>query len=308
MTQDPQIRVSGPMEGGSATGPDLELYLVEEATDNAQTESNRRSIPGQEDTQSILAALTGKREFSWDGIGNGLRLQYAGYGSDPVEALHQWLIELESLVLTNQGQGYSVSDDHRNLTLAPTGDTPGILFDSVRWSHQSGEPTFCKWRLTGVLTEGVQPGADRQEYINDEVSNRNPSLTTDSLQTSDGISFSLGHVKDRSYEREIDLDAMNLIHQYDVPQVGIGKSGVLGTFDVSGQITRNDVSDLGTVARQLGDDIHGVDATIEDGFSGRTYTGVVTDSNATFKAGIPDILEYRVELEIGGEHYDSIDL
>jgi len=304
MTQPTQLHISGPSaEGGSPTGPDLDLYLVEEDNVRAETDTNERSIPGQDDDESVLAGLTGQRDVQYSGIGDGLRLYYDGIGSDPVDAVKTHLIELESLVQSNQGVGYAVTDDMRNQTIGPSGTSPGILFSSIRWEQEGGQPTRIEWDLQGQVSDGVQQATDRQEYITNQNNARDPNITEDMIKTSD-ISFSLGFVDSRTYERKVDLNTLGLVHQYDVSNVGISQSGVQGSFTVEGFITVNDVSDLAQTSVQINEELHGIGATIEDAFTERPFTGLVSDSSASFAAGDPDRIEYRIELTIGKDVSD----
>lgn len=301
MTADPKLHINGPkVSGGQPTGDQVDLYLVESSDVDAETETNERSIPGQDDDESILAGLTGKRNARYSGIGNGLRLYYAGIGSDPVDSLITWLIDLESLVQSNQGVGYEVEDDMREETIGPTQDSPGLLFDTVRWSQEGGSPTVVEWDLEGQVSDGVQQASDRQQYVTRENNRRDPSITEDTIDTP-SISFSLGYVQERSYEREIDLNTLGLVHQYDVPNVGISESGVQGSFSINGFITNRDVNDLAQVSRQINNDLHGVEVTINDAFTKRTWTGMVADSNSSFVSGEPGRIEYRIEVKIGVE-------
>jgi len=301
MTQDPKIHVDGPKEsGGSPTGDPVDLYLVQDSSVDAETETNERSIPGQEDDDSVLAGLTGKRKARYEGRGNGLRLYYAGIGNDPVDALLTWLIDLESLVQSNQGVGYEVEDEVRGQTIGPGQNSPGLLFDTVRWSQEGGSPTVVDWSLSGQVSDGVQQASNRSKYVTRQNNLRDPTITMDRIETP-SISFNLGYVEERTYEREIDLNTLGLVHQYDVPNVGISESGVQGTFQMNGYITNRDVSDLKLVSRQINNDLHGVESTIYDAFTKREWTGMVADSSASFAAGDPNRVEYRVELTIGAD-------
>jgi len=301
MTADPKLHINGPkVQGGQPTGDQVDLYLVEDSTVEAETDTNERSIPGQDDDESVLAGLAGKRNARYQGIGNGLRLMYAGIGSDPVDALITWLIDLESLVQSNQGVGYEVEDDMREETIGPTQSSPGLLFDTVRWSQEGGSPTVVDWTLEGQVSDGVQQATNRSQYVTRENNRRDPTITTDSIETPT-TSFNLGYVEERSYEREIDLNTLGLVHQYDVPNVGISESGVQGTFSVNGYITERDVPDLALVSRQINNVLHGVEVTINDAFTKRTWTGMVSDSDSSFAAGDPGRIEYRIEVTIGAE-------
>lgn len=303
MTIDPKIHVRGPYDlETNSSEQQTSLYLVDMAQNNADTETNPQSIPGQDDDETILASLSGTQEFAYEGIGNGLRLYYGNYGTDPVDALHNWLFEFESLVLSGQGAGYELEDEERNLTVSPEGDSFGVLFDFVSWTHESGAPDVVEFRLEGQRTEGMQPAELRSDYINKQLSRYDPSISEDRVATEDGsVDVFLGDVEERSYQREVELNSMDIVHQYDVPSVGLAESGVQSEFTMSGRISNREVPDLSEAARLLTDDLHGQQATIRDAFSCRTWTGAVSDSSTEFSAGSPNLLEYDLTLTIGGD-------
>lgn len=303
---DPQIVVTGPFDDGSPAEGSLALYNTQDATDSADTDVEQESIPTQDDEEVILSPISGRRDLNYSGDVSGIRLMNAGFGNDPYEAAVNYLFRLESLVLAEQGQGYRVEDATRQDTYEPQfggdGDItdPGVLFDTVRWEQESGEPIDLEWTVNGKITEGLQEARRRSSYISDQESAYDPNITRDTLRTEDGeIEFDLGEVESRRYERELGLDVMDMIHQFDVPNIGVIESGVEGEFEVDGRITSEQVDDLAEIARLLTDDIHGRQVVIEDSFTRRRFSGAVDDSDTTFEAGVPNVLDYRVVLTIG---------
>ena len=295
---DPKLLIEGPLTNGSTTGPDLPLFLTEESTQSAETDTERESVPTQDDEESVMSPLTGRQEVSYSGVADGQRLYNAGYGSDPKAALIRWLFEVESILQPQQGEGYRVTDEMRNLVMEPvSGEEVGVIFDEVQWEHESGVPLNVEWDVDGKLTEGVQEADDRDSYIQEQI-DRQQGFTEDRL-TGDGVDIPLGEVETRRYIRKIDLDMMDMVHQFDVPNVGVVESGVEGEFEVDGRIAASQVNDLAEVSRIITDEIHGQTVEVEDSLTGRAFRGVVNDSNTTFEAGVPNLLEYRIMLHIG---------
>lgn len=301
----PKITIDGPFDQSDrSTGPVTALYLTEEARDSAETDANRQSIPLQDDDEALLASLTGRRSVDYNGVGNAQRLYEADLGDDMEEALLEQLFRLESLVLAEQGQGYRVSDNVRHEVYNPGEDTPGVLFDEVSWEQESGQPNRFEWRLSGQVSEGMQDATSRGRYVADQFTRQVPVLEDELV--SEDVVLSLGDVRSRRYERTIELDTMDMVHQFDVPNVGIAESGVEGTFSIDGRLTEEDVDDLAEAATQITDDVHGRQSTIRDAFTSREFRGSVTDSSTTFEAGVPDVLDYRIELMIGDEVMEEV--
>lgn len=301
MSYEPaKLHIEGPFDQSDVSqGPDTDLYLGESATDSASTDTKAQDIPTFEDEDSLLAPIEGQREFRTTGIASGERLYGAGFGSNYQEALVNWLIRFESLVQSEMGAGYKLTDDIRGEVFDPIGDPPGVLLGNARWTYDVGEGVNAQWDLEGRIGEGMQGTSDRNNYISNEQSNAF-SHSTDKIETTDGsISMNLGEVSTRRYERDVNLDVMDMVHQFDVPVVGLSRSGVKGVVMFDGRVTTRDVADLEQTSRQINDDLHGRQADLYDAFTGRIFTGTVKESNTVFEAGIPDIFEYRIEVKIG---------
>jgi len=310
MTVTPKLHIEGPLESSGSSGNTNDLHLVQEATNSSETDSRQQSIVGQDDKNAILAGITGKRDVSYSGLANGYRLMQAGLGNDPVEALINGLYELESLVVAEQGQGYRVTDDVRSKTYQPEEGAVGILFDTIRWNYEAGEGLDVEWNLDGKLTEGVQNVASRSDYVDEQKRKRSfyedqrAEPETDRV-TTDNLSINLGDVEKRSYERSVNLNATDLVHQYDFGTVGVIESGVEGEVRFEGLVSYHHVDDVKQVARQLNGPLQGVQVNLQDSFTRRDFPGLITDVSTTFKAGRPDRFEYQLTLTVGSQPFQS---
>jgi hypothetical protein len=280
---DTVLKVEGPIGSSGSTGSPLEFYTTEEATNEAETDLKPQNIPTQDDEDTLLAPIQGKKSFRWQGKVVGNYAVRQGFGETPKTALIRWLIEGESLVSSEQGNGYKVTDNVRDRVFEPSGSTPGVLIEN----------------LDGQVTEGMQSANNRQRYIDTEF-NQRPNIQTDSLEISgSGLSFPLGDLSSRSYRRSIDLQVSEMIHNSDLPSTGLAQSGVNGELDLDGRVTRDDVGNLKSFAKQIVENLHGVEVTFRDSFTSREFSGAVTDSSATFEQGRPDIVNYRISLTVG---------
>lgn len=301
---DPQLTAEGPYDStGSTVGPVTEFYITDESTYSAATETRAKDIPTQEDTETILAPLQGERDIRASGRVNGLRLANAGVGPNPKQALVNWLIELESLLLPEQGKGYKFTDNQRGETLDPTSEKRGILFEEIRWTYETGDGVNADWRIKGKYAEGFQQADDRSAYISDEKSQsdlENSTFPGDFIRTADeSLGFELGEITSRDYARSVDIETQKILHQYsNVPVVGVINSGVTGELNIEGTVSDNDVN-LKTFAKQLVDEFHGQDIELYDQATGRVFSGALKDSDTTIESGRPRLMDYRLEIDIG---------
>lgn len=296
----PKLHIEGPFDKSeSKYGPDVDLYLGTTATDQADTQTKKKSIPTQEDDKAVLAPISGQRSGAYRGDAVGNRFYQAGFGSNPKEGLVRWLIEFESLLQSEQGVGYKVIDDVRGETYDPLGDEPGALIEEVAWTYRSGEGVNAEWSLDFQVGDGMQAASDRGRYIDEETS-RAGGIGVDRITASSvSIDFVLGDVEKRRFERSVMLDTVNIMHQYDVPVVGLAKTGVDSEFTIDGRMTKDDVDSLPEAARKINDDLHGETAVFEDAFTERTFEGAVSSTDTTFEEGRPNVMEYRITLDIG---------
>jgi len=297
---DAKLHIKGPYDNsGNKQGPDLDFYLTQEADDNAETDTKPRDIPTQDDSETLVAPIQGQRDIRWKGRAVGTRLHRAGFGSDPRDALITWLIQAESLVSSQQGAGFKVIDDERGETYDPTNREPGILINNFNWTYEAGKNVSAEWNLEGKVTEGMQQAKDRNRYIDTELLNR-PTINSDSIEEANGsLTFPLGELTSRTYDRSIDLNVSDMVHQTDVPTTGLASTGVQGELQLEGRLTRDDTDNLQEAARQIVDDFHGRQVVFRDSFTGREFEGAISDSSTGLVSGRPDILDYRVEIRVG---------
>lgn len=294
-----QIRFEGPYETGSPSAGFVELYVGQDSGYEATTEANEKDIPGQDDSESILAPLQGTRSFRFQGEAVKERLVREGYGGTARDALIEWIYEAESLCMSEQGEGYRVIDNSRGFDRAP-GSGGGFMVEEFEWTHDVERPYDVEWRVEIKRVEGVQPAGNRSGYISDQVGERDPSITEDEIEAN-GTTLPLGEVSSRAYERSIDLNDMSMMHQFDVEAYGLVESGVQGEYTLQGRLT---VADAGSLAglRQLSilinEDLHGASATLYDALTQRPVEGAVTDSKTSWEAG-SNILNYDLTFKVG---------
>lgn len=306
---DPQVTLEGLYTADATlSGYETDLYLSEESNTSADTDVNQEDIPTQDDDEALLAALSGSRDFLYSGTANGIRLLEDNFGSnirpndpDPVSALKEYLIQIESLVLPEQGSGYALVDNVAGVDITPDGEL-GVLVSNASWEYTDGDGVKAEWNVEAQLGEGLQ-GIDelRIEYFQGEIESIQ-SFDETVLSAESGPSLNMGYAETRRYERDIDINVTEIIHDFDLPVVGVIETGVKGTFNISGKVSDRDTSrTLPEWANTLNTEMHGTEVTLQDEFTGREFSGAVGSTNADVKAGTPNIVEYRVEIAIGQE-------
>jgi hypothetical protein len=317
----PPILIDGPIsaEDGSLTGPTTPLYFSEESTVTTETDTQPQDIPTQDSEDTLLAPIAGQQSIRASGTIQGSFLRrnreflprYSdeelfdedGINYTPENAYRLYAFLLESLVMPEQGQGYRVGDTIRNEVFEPSSESFGVIFDNVTHEYTSGEGFRGSWSLSGQVADGVQNTTNRKKYIDsqkDKVTKFDKEFTT--IQTASTL-IELGEVTKMRRERDIDLNVSDLIHQQekkDAVNIAAAESGVKESVNVEGRIADQQTSkSLETVASEIELDIHGERAILFDSITARANPCAVSDSSSTFVSGNPNVVEYRIEVDIG---------
>jgi len=317
----PPILIDGPIsaEDGSLAGPTTPLYFSEESTVTTETDTQPQDVPTQDSDDTLLAPIAGQQSIRASGTIQGSFLRrnreflprYSneelfdedGVSYTPENAYRLYAFLLESLVMPEQGQGYRVGDTIRNEVFEPSSESFGVIFDNVTHEYTSGEGFRGSWSLSGQVADGVQNTKNRKRYIDSQkvkVTKFDKDFTT--IQ-SGGLEVKLGEVTKMRRERDINLNVSDLIHQQekkDAVNIAAIESGVKESISIEGRIADQQTSkDLDTVASQIELDIHGQQATLFDSITAREQECAVSDSSSTFISGNPNVVEYRIEVDIG---------
>jgi len=306
---DPQVSISGPYDqSGTVQGPTTPLYLTEEAVPETETDTKKQDIPGKGDDEALLAPFDGQTAFSYKGVFNQNRLVRAYSNLTPLEAVREWLFEVETLCLPKQGRGFRLKDDESGFVLDPTSGT-GVLVEEVEWTVSAGDGLYGEWRVDVQRAEGPQPAENnvRDDKITERRNESNSNDFTDErlfVGTGSSQEYELGSVEEMKYTRSIDLNVQQMIHNSDVPQTGLPESGVEGTFRLQGIMTTRDLPSEGVSAlpdwvHRLNTSFHGEYVRIYETVTDRVFGGAVSSSSATMKSGSPNRAEYTIELDIG---------
>jgi hypothetical protein len=320
----PPIVIDGPLfeDATTSTGPPVPLYLSKESSVSTDTDTNPQDVPTQESKNTLLAPIAGKQSFRANGVIQGNFLQTNSEFIDPFfkssgfelnrkNAYRIYSAMLETLVLPEQGIGYRVQDNIRGETFEPTETSFGILFDSIRTEYISGEGFRGSWNLSGKVVDGVQRPDNRRDLIDERRAEMEKyiRLAPDNFSrvflTDSGLEVKLGEVTKLTRERNVDINVSDLIHQQenkDAVNIGAISSGVKESVTLEGRITDQQTSKtLQEVAQQIELGIHGEQAIFVDALLASRSPCAISKSSSTFLSGEPNVVEYRIELDIGVE-------
>lgn len=293
------VSIEGPYIDGTDEDGSLNLYGGSNSDVLRKTEPNQQSLPGEDEEQTLLSPLTGSEEYKIDGTAN-IQMVQGDFSSTGIDALHEWIFNLESLVQSQQGDGYVLNDPMRDITYDPDDET-GLLISSAEWTIEGGTSDVIDWNLSFQLSSGVQDVASRSTYVSDQQGSQSP-VSEDKLVVS-GTDVPLGDINSFSKERSVNLEASELLNSTDdtgngFQSIGVLQSGVEGEVTVDGTVTRND-GDISSIANTYARDLHGRQVEYHDSFTNRVYEGIVSQSNSTTTEGTVSAMDYRITFLIG---------
>jgi len=313
MSAPPQITITGPYNNGYEVEAEneedaaIDLYLVENARDNTETDPQAESIVGGDADDTFLAGFAGSREQSYEGNLSGHRLWMEDFGETPREAFVNYIFELESLVLPEQGVGYKLEDRFRDRAYTPSESSPGVLVDEVEWTYEAGNGFQGDYRVSTTVTEGVQRPLLREDYIEDQQNVSIPSeLNIGGFDTPQdilgvmetGATVQFTEVEERRYSRSIDVEESEMIHNTDVPVVGVMDSGVEGEYYIDGRITYHK-EDIQDAVNTVLDATQGRTVGFIDGLTNRTFVGIASEVNTIAEAGKPGEIGAQITITVG---------
>ena len=298
--KDARVQLEGPynVDGTTDNAQTVDLYTTDDFRVTSITDTNDNSIPTEDSDGRILTPITGRREFRLSGNAVPLRVFKGSNESDIEKSLRRWLLSIEALTLPEQGLGYALYDDVRNQDSVPKPDNEsGFLIEESRWSLDSQDINRASWRVEGKLSEGVQdPELTPEEYIDERLSG--PDINVDEVSSASG-SVKLTEVDSRRVTRFINLNAVDIMHNTDLPITGFFDSGVEEEVRFNGTVVDKDEDSLAEKAKLIDQELQGEEATLSDSFMNREYVGSISNSNTTFNEQQPNAFEFRITLEVG---------
>ena len=315
---DPVISLSGLYDtDGNLLGFETPLYIAQSGTQSVETDTEPESIPSLGEDETALTPLEAEKDFMYEGIINPIALPNEEYpsnggsdngndngedGSDNViEAFREYVFELESLVLPDQKAGYELQDDVSGFTLTPTNPI-GVLVGDVTWTVSWGEGVRGEWSVEPERADGIPLDSeidDRQEYITEQFS-RVEDVDETLLEIPGESTLPLGGVEEMSVNRSIDIETEQIIHAFDVPQLGLFDSGITVEIQLSGTVTEEQAfGSLSDFVQRLHTEMHGREVSLTEEVTGRSFVGAVSDSSTEFNESTQNYVEYDITFTVG---------
>ena len=264
------------------SGTTLELYNAQTLTEERTGEVEASPPTGFDSDQTFLSSLEQSGTVPIQGAVTGRRIAgTAGFNTDPQTALAEWAAQLEAFVDGQPGDGQTLVRDYRNDQLS------GVV-TTLQWTRRGGEPLELGYTLTLQRGESV---ASYSTPAADEVSPT--GTTTVAGRTLDTY---------REFQSELSIPTTVTRRSFattpDDNDITVD-AGVTRSITITGQVagdaaTRNQFD--ADITASLGQDQF---ITIEDGFTGRTYDGMVTAYEPTDEAGGTRLSEFGIEFVEG---------
>lgn len=256
----------------------LRLWGANESTNASEARIDVTSVPSQGSDETLVVGLESAETQPLSGRVTGIRLtSKSGYSSDPETALADWIQRFESLVIAEQGDGWTISDDERNRSI------DGIVTEAS-WTTAEGAPYEARWSLSFARGEGVLNNATRSPT----------SATPNTSSTLGGTD--LGTITERRTERTIEIETTPIAFADESETILTPQSGVTRRVTLSGRIAGT-VADLrtfdDTIRGYVGDN---TTRTYQTGFPGTSHSVLVDSYDSTHNAGSPAHLTYALTL------------
>lgn len=235
---------------------------------------------------TLLTGLEAQERATYTGKATGNRLsRQAGYSSDPVEALAEWVVEMETYVNGRQGGGYTLEDTERDRTIN------GVL-GQFGWQRSRAELYAVEWDIDFIRGEGIMG-----------MSNSMPgSVSPQRKAYIDG--WDLGSLTqwrcDKQQPFQVYPEAFAEPGENPIKSDG----GAVRQFTLVGRLDGEDYRN------QFDDHIRtlvGSDSIVEyeSAFPGRSIPVMIRNYESTREAGVTRLGEYSVEMVQGRADYSG---
>jgi len=267
-----------------ASGTSLELYNAQTLRNDRQAQVNASPFTGDDSEETYLTALENDGRIEIQGAVTGPRLaRSASWPSDPQVALGEWAATLDAFVNGAPGNGFTLTLDYRNQSFAGVPET-------VQWTARGGEVWELGYSFTYLLGDAVG--------LTDPVTPTTASAGGDLVI--DGTT--IPSFREFSSQKEQPLN-MARIAFADSPEDNTisTEGGVTRTLTATGQFA-GDAAARNSFDAALKDTV-GQDTLVDvqDPFTGRTYTGMISSYESTDEAGLTRLGEWGLEVIEGTE-------
>jgi len=239
-------------------------------------------VQGEDSEQTFLTSIEQSGTLRYSGVVTGNRLsRQAGYSSDPVTALAEWVLDAERYVDGAQGTGYDLTDTR-------TGRTRRGVIGSFEWTRAAGAPLQVEYNLSVTLGEGADPtGVTAPDPIGSETA---LSVGGETIDTYREIQVSKSEETDAVRRAFADDPSDN-----DVLTDG----GATREITVVGRVSGLKADRLAfddALRDTIGQDEF---IAVTEPFTGRTFEGMINDFESSDEAGITRLGDFALTVVEG---------
>ena len=263
-------------------GTSLTLWQAQTAEVSTLGAVDATSVQGEDSDQTFLTSIEQSGDLRYSGVVTGNRLsRQAGYSSDPVTALAEWVLDAERYVDGAQGTGYDLTDTR-------TGRTRRGVIESFEWTRAAGAPLQVEYNLGVTLGEGADPtGVTAPDAIGDATV---LSVGGETIDTYREIQVSKSEETDAVRRAFADDPSDN-----DVLTDG----GATREITVVGRVSGLKADRLAfddALRDTIGQDEF---ITVTEPFTGRAFEGMINDFESSDEAGITRLGDFALTVVEG---------
>jgi len=263
-------------------GTSLTLWQAQTAEVSTLGAVDATSVQGEDSDQTFLTSIEQSGDLRYSGVVTGNRLsRQAGYSSDPVTALAEWVLDAERYVDGAQGTGYDLTDTR-------TGRTRRGVIESFEWTRAAGAPLQVEYNLGVTLGEGADPtGVTAPDAIGDATV---LSVGGETIDTYREIQVSKSEETDAVRRAFADDPSDN-----DVLTDGGATREITAVGRVSG-LKADRLAFDDALRSTIGQDEF---VTVTEPFTGRTFEGMINDFESSDEAGITRLGDFALTVVEG---------
>jgi len=260
----------------------LTLWQAQTAEVSTLGAVDATSVQGEDSEQTFLTSIEQSGDLRYSGVVTGNRLsRQAGYSSDPVTALAEWVLDAERYVDGAQGTGYDLTDTR-------TGRTRRGVIGSFEWTRAAGAPLQVEYNLSVTLGEGADPtGVTAPDAIGSETV---LSVGGETIDTYREIQITKSEETDPVRRAFADDPSDN-----DVLTDGGATREITVVGRVSG-VKADRLAFDDALRSTIGQDEF---VTVTDPFTGRTFEGMINDFESSDEAGITRLGDFALTVVEG---------
>lgn len=314
-TSESRFIIKGPIDLDTGQVRDYEVPLlgVESVGLSGQTQTNKEPLYGTEADETFLTPLSGQKSIQISGSVGFSRMAELNPTLSRVDAVRKYILQLEALVLAQQGIGWEIDDQVRNRIFAgtnPTGDdvASGYLIETSTWTYETANNERLAYTISAKLGAGVQDTANPESYVNEYLNSVPPNEIEDKMEIvsvtglntpSQVDTYTFSEVANRRFKRKVDVINTDIIHNTELPVVATLESGVDATYSFSGVIYETDTQTFEETIREFDEELQGKTVTVTDALVGRQLSGTIGNSTTTIEASRPNRFTFDIEMDIG---------